>query len=67
MSKGFRKPTGRIDLEIARNRARELVFGGGVPVLLALETAGTLKEVDCSRDVGSKGGCFFQERPATNA
>jgi hypothetical protein len=56
MSKGFRRPTGRIDLKISRNRARDLVFGGGVPVLLALETAGTLKEVDCSGDVGAM--CF---------
>jgi hypothetical protein len=56
MIKGFRRPTGRIDLEISRNRARELVFGGGVPAILALETAGTLKEVDCSGDVGAM--CF---------
>jgi hypothetical protein len=56
MSKGFRKPTGRIDLEISRNIARELVFRGGVPAVMALETAGTLKEVDCSGDVGTM--CF---------
>jgi len=63
MSKGFRKLTGRIELEISRNRARELVFGGGVPAILALETAGTLKEVDCSGDVGtmcSKPGISFK-------